>query len=81
MASNSLDHNPVLMQMELPVGTGKNENVIIKCKPNWDNCDKQNYQLFTQKNLRFLLSWKFFRPGYTLSNRTSECSIEIGYGR
>ena len=49
VALNTSDHVPVVMQMELPVGTEKNENVIIKCKPNWDKCDKQNYQLFIKK--------------------------------
>ena len=52
VALNTSDHVPVVMQMELPVGTEKNENVIIKCKPNWDKCDKQNYQLFIKKNLK-----------------------------
>ena len=44
VALNTSDHVPVIVQMKLPEGTVKNENVIITCKPNWDKCDKQNYQ-------------------------------------
>ena len=51
VALNTSDQVPVVMQMELTVGYGKNENVIMKCKPNWDKCDKQNYQLFIKKNI------------------------------
>ena len=51
-ALNTSDHVPVIMQLELPVCSIQCENIMTKRKPNWDKCDKQNYQIFIENSLR-----------------------------
>ena len=51
-ALNTSDHVPVIMQLELPVCSVQCENIMTKRKPNWDRCDKQNYQIFIENSLR-----------------------------
>ena len=51
-ALNTSDHVPVIMQLELPVCSIQCENIMTKRKPNWDKCDKQNYQMFILNSLR-----------------------------
>ncbi|MEW8547538.1 MAG: reverse transcriptase family protein [Candidatus Thiodiazotropha sp.] len=50
--SNTSDHVPIIAVLNLPVCSQNVGNTVIKCKPKWDNCDKQEYRKFISQTLR-----------------------------
>ena len=49
---NTSDHVPVIAELQLPVSYQDKGNTVIKCKPKWDKCDKQEYKNYVSQSLR-----------------------------
>ena len=49
---NTSDHVPVIAELQLPVSCQDKGNTVIKCKPKWDKCDKQEYKNYVSQSLR-----------------------------